>query len=189
MKSLYIDIIAKFFLIISGLSMFFLNVMNIDLLKPIQMNNYIKYILGLLIGFSTFKLMFDRNFYLPFLGKCVFPSNVNNNLPPVTLDKKTDVKLTKLPPNTTIIYWATKKNNTIFDDYKEAYKQSSNVGYAKSDNNGEVIIKLDCPSQYKVPVFGIPRLQKTLYKHVHYRYLIPEFEGMYSKVYTQKIDC
>lgn len=189
MKTLYIDIFSKLFLIFNGLIFFFLQTMKVDILKMMRMNDVFKYILAILIGLSTFNLMFNRDFYLPFLGKCAFPSTLNNSNSTVTLVKKVDVRLNNLPPNTNIVYWAAKQSNSIIDDYVDAYKTSKNVDLGKTDNNGTITIQLDCPSQYKVPMYGIPGFEKTLERHVHYRYALPEYEGMFSRVYTKKIEC
>lgn len=189
MKSLYIDIFSKLFLIFNGLIFFFLHTMKIDIIKMLRMNSFVKYIFVILIGLATFNLMFNRDFYLPFLGKCAFPSQIKTNNSNVTLIKKVDVRLNNLPPNTNIVYWAAKQSNSIINDYIDAYKSSRNVGMTKTDNNGTVTIQIDCPAQYKVPMYGIPGFEKTLERHIHYRYALPEYEGMFSKVYTQKIDC
>lgn len=175
MKDVIIELVAKIFLIIGGLDYFSENFFNYKIL-----NKSISYIIAFFVGISALVLMFNRDFYLPFLGKCAFPKQVNNTS--VNLSKKTTVVLEGLPPNVNVVYWAGKPGDSPVLTYIQAYKGSYNSGSLKSDDKGQLSITLDCPPDYSVPVFGMIK------RHVHYRYELPEYIDVYSKVYTKIVE-
>lgn len=127
--------------------------------------------------------MFNRDYYLPFLGKCAMPPSLIKEVPMVNVDTKIPVKLTKLPPNTQIMYWASLPGETI-DEPLKAYGNYKNSGITMSNNLGEAFARIDCPSNYSV---GLMKFKLT--KHVHYRYALPEYPGIYSAVYTANVEC
>ena len=169
------DITARLLLIIGGLNYLYFGLMNDQLIK----NKDIYRIFTLVIGIIALYIGMNRDYYLPFLGNTVMiipkDFNVQNG------DIK--IKLDNLPPNTYIVYWASNPNKDIFPDFVSAYGNTKNVGYIKSDVNGEVNIQIDCPGKYTV---GMSK--KVLPQHVHYRYEIPNKPGMFSRVYTKKLD-
>lgn len=122
--------------------------------------------------------LIDRNYYLPFLEKCVVPiannKNTENNIP---------IKIKDLPKNTNVIAWSANKSNTIHTDPYKAYGDYTNYDVVKSNNEGEAIVMLSCPTEYFV------RNNKKIPKHIHYRYELPEYKALYSEVKTQFIDC
>jgi hypothetical protein len=144
---------------------------------------YIQYplivrILAFLIGLSAAYFIFDRDFYLPFLGKCVIPIGTQRetkNLKPVVLKN--------LPPNTNVIFWAAKGGKDISANPFDAYGDYANSGIAKTNGKGEVIVEIACPVEYNVSKFGL--INKTLKRHIHYRYELPKYRGMFSKVHTK----
>ena len=62
---------------------------------------------------------------------------------------------------------------------KEAYGQDENHGLAKTDKNGKVSFKLNCPQPYRVEDI-------TYCRHVHY---LVEEEGVWSNMRTTRVIC
>lgn len=127
--------------------------------------------------------MFNRDYYLPFLGRCAMPPSLIKEVSIINIDTKIPVKLTELPPNTQIMYWASLPGETS-DDPVKAYDNYKNSGITMSNNFGEAFARIDCPKNYKVGL-----MKTKLDKHVHYRYALPEYPGMYSAIYTAKVIC
>jgi uncharacterized membrane protein YuzA (DUF378 family) len=183
---IYIELVSKVFLILAGLSYTLKFTTDKDLFEYIQ-NSMVTYIILLLIGLATLYNMFNRDYYLSFLGKTVIPisskiekSEKSNNV--------IDVVLEDLPRQTSVIYWASmKQDSQDILNYTEAYGNYSNSGIAQTDENGRVVVKIECPSEYTVPKFGFFR--RKLNKHIHYRYEIPNKKGLYSRIYTKYITC
>jgi hypothetical protein len=169
---MYTNVFARFLLVIGGINYLFMSVND----KYPIMTKFI----FILIGLSALYFLFDRDFYLPFLGECAIPIGVRK---PIENLKK--IKLSDLPPNTNIIYWAAKPSSQVIENPFEAYKDYSNSNVGKSDNNGDIIIELECPSEYMVPKFGFKRKLK---RHIHYRFELPQYKGLFSKVYTKYLD-
>lgn len=131
--------------------------------------------------------MFNRDYYLPFLGQCAMPPSLIQEVTQVKVDGKVPVRLTGLPPNTQILYWAAipeNKNDNKILGPKEAYGTYKNSGITFSNELGEAFARVDCPSNYSV---GLLKMQ--LSKHIHYRYALPEYPGLYSRVFTADIKC
>lgn len=182
-KYLYIELFARFFLVLGGINYLFMSMFKNNLSTLITNKNILK-ALYLLIGISALLLITNRDYYLPFLGKCAIPL-VSKSLAYSTSVKK--FTITNLPPNVKVIYWATKPNKDSNSNYIEAYDDYSNSGVSQTDKNGSVVIELDCPSEYTVPKFGI--FNKKLKKHIHYRYQLPQSNGLLSRVFTQYVMC
>lgn len=191
MFNIYIDLIAKVLLIIGGINYMFIALGNIDMFNLMKMPNVSKFIF-ICIGLSALYFLFNRDYYLSFLGKTVIP--VSNITPQSTIlntsmmknEEMVSIKLTKLPANTRVIYWAAQKSEDIFETPVKAYANYANMGIGKTDDKGEIIFSINCPGEYKVPKFGF---STKLARHVHYRYEIPEYPGMFSRVYTQYVMC
>ena len=119
------------------------------------------------------------------MGKSVIPiiqkESLSNNLK--------EIKLTNLPPNTRILYWAAKSEypSTGEVDWR-VYNDYSNSGVVQSDIIGNTNVKIECPVEYNVPLFfGLGK--RRLKRHLHYRYEIPGQIGLFSRVYTKYIEC
>ena len=138
-------------------------------------------LISLIIGICAVSLMFNRDYYLPFLGETVMPHVKETNMLPLGFGK-TDVSLKGLPPNSFIVFWAAMPGKELVSDPFQAYGDYANSGITKSDNQGNAVLSLQCPAQYAVR-------QKSLPKHVHYRVENPKIKGLFSKVYTKKMDC
>jgi hypothetical protein len=126
---------------------------------------------------SIIYFLFDRNFYLPFLGWAVYPCGSLAQKIPLNADTNVVIQV---PPNVNVIYWASepsKKNDQPIGDPWEAYANYDNSGVVKSDATGKAILSFRSPSSYNVGA-----LNKTLKIHVHYR--ICKHPGMLSDVKT-----
>jgi|Laugrespbdmm15sn_2_1035079.scaffolds.fasta_scaffold01257_7 hypothetical protein len=145
-------------------------------------------LVAFMIGICALYFAFDRDYYLPFLGKSVIPIIKDNRSSP----NLKEIKISNLPPNTRILYWAAKSASSIGDATGEldwrVYNDYSNSGVVQSDIIGNTIVKIECPVEYNVPLFlGIGK--KRLKRHLHYRYEIPGQTGLFSRVYTKYIEC
>lgn len=139
---------------------------------------------GSVLIFVGLYWMFNRDYYLPFLGRCAMPPSLISEIPNVKVDGKVPIKLTGLPPNTQIMYWASVPLQETIMDPQEAYGDYKNSGITMSNEFGEAFARVDCPSNYTVGM-----LKFKLTKHIHYRYAIPEYKGLYSRVYTADVEC
>lgn len=187
MFNIYINLIAKVILILGGINYLFMALANTDLFSLIKMPMLTK-TMFILIGLSALYFMFNRDYYLPFLGETVIPvSNTNtqsNTATPITNSLMIPVKLSGLPPNTRIMYWAAQKSDDVFDNPIKAYSTYANTGITNTDSKGDVSFSIICPAEYKVPKFGF---STKLLRHVHYRYELPRQPGMFSRVHTHFI--
>jgi len=181
MINVYIHMLAKFLLVLGSINYLFLAGSNVNIFNviPIPM---LRNSLFLLIGLSALYFAFNRDYYLPFLGQCVIPSGDAN----IPQENAKQVTVSNLPPNTRVIFWAAQGDGLSSQDPITAYGDYANSGTIKTDNNGSATISLNCPSQYSVSKFGF---RKALARHFHYRYEIPTYKGIFSRVYTQKIIC
>jgi len=180
---IYIELLLKLLIIIGSLNYLTSSVVNVNIFKKITENHFVLRFIGILIGLAGVYFAFNRDFYLPFLGPTVIPVT----LAAKKVDNLTNVQLTNLPPNTKVIYWAAKSTNDTIDDPITAYKDYTNSGMSISNSNGELIVQVECPSKYTISKFKV--FTKTLPKHIHYRYELPAYPGMFSKVFTHNVDC
>lgn len=179
---MWLCIITRALVVLGSLN-YLLCYAKIDMFKLIGDACIIK-IIKLLIGLAALMLLVDRNYYLPFLGKTAIPiavskKNTNNK-------NLTKIKLTDLPPNTYVIAWAAKKSDKTFNDPFKAYDNYSNYDLVKSDKDGNAVVQVECPGTYIVNKFGI--IPTELDRHIHYRYQLPEYKGMFSEVLTKKLN-
>jgi hypothetical protein len=129
-----------------------------------------------LIGAAALYIMFDRDTYLPFLGRTIIPCDIFDNKTPENATTEISFNLNR--PNAKVIYWASEPStdtNKIVD-YKEAYGQFLNSGIATSDANGNITLKVRPPQPYRVPIKGV------LEPHIHFR--ICEGLGTLGRVKT-----
>ena len=134
-------------------------------------------IIILSVSASIIYFMFDRNFYLPFLGWAVYPCGSLAEKVPLNADTSMVIQV---PPNVNVIYWASepsKKEDQPIGDPWEAYANYDNSGVVKSDATGKAKLIFRSPSSYNVGL-----INKTLKTHVHYR--ICKHPGMLSDVQT-----
>lgn len=179
---MYFEIFSKLLILLIVINYGYAKMYNDDIMDYIIKNKTISNVFNIaIIGLALYYL-FNRDFFLPFLGPAVIPVTKIEN----KSDNMINVNLNNLPPNTNIIYWASQKSEGTFNDPIVAYKDYSNSGVATSDNMGNANIKIVCPSPYYVNKFGIKK--KLLNRHMHYRYELPDYKGIYSSVYTKNID-
>jgi hypothetical protein len=147
------------------------------------LNIWLRIAVGI-VGVLSLVAMFNRDVYLPFLGSAVMPVSL---IAPVSVQQKPQpnslmIQLTKLPPNTKVVYWAAEtsdpRDNSVLM-WNDAYKDFANSGVVVSDVSGVATIMVRKPQAYKVTRFGIPM---TIKPHIHYRYVVGK--SMLSKVYT-----
>lgn len=178
MYIMYFEIVAKFVLVLSAINYLFISELKWDMFDVFRNKGFtrIMYIIVALIGLY---FLFNRNYYLPFLGPTVIP------IPEGPLPKDLiDIPLHNLPTNTRIIYWAANPSDTENDDPFMAYGSYENSGVGKTDSNGTIVMRLACPGKYKVGKF-----KKLLKRHIHFRYEHPVYKGMFSKVFTTRVNC
>jgi len=141
--------------------------------------NTVEIIIYIIVFISALIIMMNRTTWLPFLGCTVMPKM--SKTPPTTSTVDTTSELiTDLPPNTRVIYWASKPSPEVVSNPEDAYGDYSNFGIGDTDSKGDITVTLSQPSEYKVPIIG------KLSRHIHYRYWLSD--GLLSKVYTHKID-
>jgi hypothetical protein len=140
-------------------------------------NSNIIIIYSIVIGCIGLYFIRDRNVYLPFLDEMVMPCSL---LKKTTPTKTTVSKSINVPPNSTVIYWASEPSTTTELTTPDiAYGNYKNAGITKSDSNGNVILKVRQPQAYKVKkTFRT----KILQPHIHYRYC--KNDGFISQLET-----
>jgi hypothetical protein len=116
----------------------------------------------LMVALCAIILAYNRNTWLPFLGKTVLPEPLVPLRTPANPNKKVQIKTI---PNSKIIYWAASGKNDK-QDYKLAYGDYSNSGVVMSDSNGNAELVFTEGSGYNVPS------GKILPRHVHYRAML-----------------
>ena len=130
-----------------------------------------------LIGVVALLFMFDRDFYLSFLGRCASPCSSLALRTPENASLSVSVRV---PANVKVIYWASEPNPEVVSNPWDAYANYDNSGVVESDENGLATLLVRPPSSYQVGAFN-----RTLRKHIHYRYC--ENNGMMSPIYTVKL--
>lgn len=177
---MYISLFARLLIILGSLNYLFMATVNVDIFKYIT-SPLISRLLFLCIGVSAAMFLFDRDYYLPFLGKTVIPigpSKPSNNL--------TNIQLSGLPSNTLVIAWGSMNDENEYQDPFTAYGDYANHEIVQTDKDGNATVELSCPSSYYVKKFGV--MSKKLDRHIHYRYQLPKYKGLFSKVYTKYLD-
>ena len=174
---------AKLFLIIGGITWGLVGVADINIIENIFTNTSLLKFIYLLIGLSAIILMFNRDYYLPFLGKTVVPFSFfkDNTIP----DNSTFSVDVKVPANARVIYWASEplKDGENGDrTVHVAYGEFKNSGIATADALGNAKLSLRLPGNYSVRKF----YKKHLNAHVHYRYSLTD--GMLSDIKTVQVN-
>jgi uncharacterized membrane protein YuzA (DUF378 family) len=136
-----------------------------------------------LVGLAALALVFKRAFYLPFLGKAVYPCGALQEKRPTGAN--TAVPLQTDRARTSVIYWAAEPNNAatedaILDSPWLAYGAYANAGVVTTDDAGRAVLHLrGPPARYRVPGKG------ALQAHVHYR--LCKKPGMLGPVQTLRV--
>ena len=171
--------LSKLLLIIGGIAWGIYGALNINIIKVVLPNSTIYRVIYVLVGLAALILMFNRNFYLPFLGETVLPQsllNKDNQIKNGTFSIKV-----KVDPNVRVIYWASESTKDILP-VSLAYGEFLNSGITTSDKDGIANLVLRKPSSYSVKK-GL--FKKTLKPHIHYRYILPN--GLMSEIKTKYV--
>ena len=174
--AMYLRFIARIVLMVSALC-FASHLGGYNPTKYLLQYKVLNLIIILAVVASIIYFLFDRNFYLPFLGWAVYPCGSLAEKVPKNADSNVTIQV---PPNVNVIYWASepsKKEDQPIADPWDAYANYDNSGVVKSDSNGNAILRFRSPSSYNVGLFN-----KTLKTHVHYR--VCKHPGMLSDIKT-----
>lgn len=177
MNDIYINIIGLILIFLFA----FIN--SIDLLIN-SSSDILSRLFGLIIIVLILIIAPNKNVYLPFLGKCVYPSHlIGNESHPSGSNESITIEV-NYPDNTKIIYWGAKSTtkDIIKLSPEEAYGDYINSGIAIVHNK-KVKLNYYCPDKYAVKPFNT-----KLNRHIHYRELIPG-SSMIGEVKTVYINC
>lgn len=132
----------------------------------------------------AYTAIFDRNYYLRFLNKTVFPTGLifqgsgPNSKKKVSLQY--DLEADGLAPGTKVIYWASFSGD--YDTPVKAYKDMSNSGYTEVQSGSTEFMLHEMPGTYKVPWKG------KLQPHIHYRTVLkPSMLDEVKTIYLDKM--
>jgi hypothetical protein len=175
--------LSKILIIIGGIAWGIYGCAKINIFKRITLNENILKFIYIIIGLSSIYLMFNRNFYLPFLGKTVVPFSLMKKQK-IPKDSSVSVQV-NVPPYSRVIYWAAEplqENQTTERCVRVAYGTFENSGITTADETGKAQLILRMPAGYTIKKC---LLDKRLPSHVHYRYSLSD--GMLSEIYTKNI--
>ena len=115
-NELYIDIYSRKIIILGALNYLAILLFKIDIFEYIgtKINIIVKDIIYILIGISALYQVTNRDFYLTFLSKAVYPCGSLMEKKP---ENATIKKTIKTQPNINIIYWAAEYDDKILDPY------------------------------------------------------------------------
>ncbi len=127
------------------------------------------------LGVLVMYYVVQRDFYLWFLAKTVFPCEALTTKEPENAE--VTVHLEGLPANVNVVYWGAEADATtdVAENPWLAYKKFANAGVARTNPDGSVDMSLRTPVPYKVPT------GRVLPRHLHYRFCE---EGVLSSVKT-----
>ena len=162
-NNILLELYTNKFLVLGAINYLIIAFFNINLIENLgnYTSNIITNIIYILIGLSGIYQITRRDFYLPFLGKTVYPCG---NLIEKKPENATIKKNIKTAPNINIIYWAAEYDDEIFKDPYVAYDKYANSGVVKSDSDGNALLEFRKPQGYNVPYKS-----KRINPHVHYR--------------------
>ena len=161
-------LILMILMVVGSLNWLSIGVLNVNFVDMLAVQiPYLNRAIYVLVGIAALLVLMNRDFYLPFLGKTVFPCS---SLLPDKVPDNADIKVSvKVRPGARVVYWASETDankELVKEDPWKAYSKYENAGLVTADNEGNAVLKIRSPSAYKVPgFFG----KKTLDKHVHYR--------------------
>jgi uncharacterized membrane protein YuzA (DUF378 family) len=144
----------------------FLGVVGLTNINPINYSRspiiaIITRLIYIIIGMAGLYFAFKRDFYLPFLGRTVFPCEPLAEKAPVNADIAITIQTL---PNANVIFWAAEPSTSVVvENPWLAYKKNENSGVARADTNGVATLRVRTPTSYKIPS------GKSLRPHIHYR--------------------
>ena len=161
--SKHLHMIAIILVLIGAINWGSVALFQLDLVKKL-FPKCLQFVVYILVAIAAVYLAVQRDTYLPFLGESVFPANLLTERVPTKYNLQVPVQVT---PNSYVVYWAStepNKNDIETPNWKAAYDQYQNSGIVRSNEQGLATLKLNCPKRYTVGL-----MNRTLYKHVHYR--------------------
>lgn len=155
----WLNMLALVLVIVGALNWGLVGLANVDLVQYLSHPMLIKgaYIL---VGLSAVMVGSKRDFYLPFLGKAVFPCAPLQPKTPQNANASVEITTT---PDSNVVYWAAEEGSDVGKDPWVAYGTYANAGVTRSDSAGRAVLRVRAPAAYKVPLRG------QLAPHVHYR--------------------
>ena len=173
---MYLRFGAKIVIMLSAL-LFIAQLGGYNSSKYLMQNKIISFFIVLIVAASILYNMFNRNFYLPFLGWSVYPCGSLAEKIPGNSDTTVTVQVN---PNVNVIYWASEPSSPDkqpIDNPWDAYANYENSGVVRADSTGKAILHFRSPSSYQVGL-----MNRTLQRHVHYREC--RHPGMLSDIKT-----
>ena len=161
--AMYLRFAAKIVIMITSLC-FAAQLGGYNIVKPLLKCKILSIFIVLIVVASILYNMFDRNFYLPFLGWSVYPCGSLAEKVPLNADTTLTVQV---KPNVNVIYWGSEssaKEMQPIDNPWDAYANYNNSGVVRADANGRAVLHFRNPSSYQVGL-----MHRTLSKHIHYR--------------------
>jgi uncharacterized membrane protein YuzA (DUF378 family) len=133
-------------------------------MNPVEklLGKYAKYVY-IAVGVAAVLVMFQRDFYLPFLGETVMPCSLLEERVPDKADTNVEVKA---PAGSKVLYWAAEPATEKLketNDWRKAYLKFMNAGVTHADTKGVAVLQVRNPQPYVVPWKG------RLEPHVHFR--------------------
>lgn len=130
-----------------------------------------------LVGAAGAALLLQRDTWLPFLGRGVYPCGSLVEKTPTGANTRVRIQA---EPGVNVVYWAAEPSSRKVEvNPWVAYSAYANAGVAKADAKGIAVLAVRSPTAYRVPS------GRTLKPHVHYR--ICRQPGMLSRVYTAEV--
>lgn len=179
MFNMYLRFTAKIIIMISAL-LFAAQLGGYNPSGYLMKYKLLSFVVVLVVIASLLYNMFDRNFYLPFLGWSVYPCGSLAEKIPRNADTTISVQV---KPNVNVIYWGSEpsaKETQPIDNPWDAYANYDNSGVVRADENGKAVLQFRNPSSYQVGL-----MSKTLPRHIHYREC--RHPGMLSDIKTIKL--
>ena len=173
---MYLRFISRIVLMLSAL-LFAAQLGGYNSVTFLMKNKIVSFIIVLVVVASLLYNMFNRNFYLPFLGWAVYPCGTLAEKVPRNADTTVTVDV---KPNVNVIYWASEPSSIEdqpINNPWDAYANYDNSGVVRADASGKAVLQFRNPSSYQVGL-----MNKTIKRHVHYREC--RREGMLSAIKT-----
>jgi len=155
--------IAMVFLVLGALNWGFIGILRINPVQSLLGRTPLPRFIYGAIGIAALAVMFNRDFYLPFLGETLVPCSAIKEKIPEGAQVSVRVGLN---PGQKVLFWAAEPNTERLkhiQSWKEAYLSYENAGVTIADESGVATLKVRHPQAYTVPVKG------KLEPHVHYR--------------------
>lgn len=163
-------------LIIGAINWLFIGFFDLNLLTGIFGLNLFSRALFVLVGLAGIYFMFQRDFYLPFLGESVLPCSGLEDREPSGADTSVTVQV---EPFAKVLYWAAEPDAESLkeiNDWRKAYSAFKNIGVTTADESGSALLNVRKPQPYTVPFKG------RIEPHIHYR--VCEEDGMIGSIRT-----